>query len=43
MHKPFLEPLGLTYPQFLVMLALYDRAPRTVGELGLDSAWTTEH
>ena len=36
MHKPFLEPLGLTYPQFLVMLALYDGAPRTVGELGLE-------
>lgn len=36
LHKPFLEPLGLTYPQFLVMLALYDGAPRTVGELGLE-------
>ncbi len=36
LHKPFLEPLGLTYPQFLVMLALYEDAPRTVGELGLE-------
>lgn len=36
LHKPFLEPLGLTYPQFLVMLALYDGAPRTVGELGVE-------
>ncbi|RYG67892.1 MarR family transcriptional regulator [bacterium] len=36
MHKPFLEPLGLTYPQFLVMLALYEDAPRTVGDLGLE-------
>lgn len=36
LHKPFLEPLGLTYPQLLVMLALYDGAPRTVGELGLE-------
>jgi DNA-binding MarR family transcriptional regulator len=36
LHKPFLEPLGLTYPQFLVMLALYDGAPRTVGEVGLE-------
>ena len=32
---PFLEPLGLTYPQFLVMLALYEDAPRSVGDLGL--------
>ncbi len=36
LHRPFLEPLGLTYPQFLVMLALYEDAPRTVGELGLE-------
>jgi DNA-binding MarR family transcriptional regulator len=36
LHRPFLEPLGLTYPQFLVMLALYEVAPRTVGELGLE-------
>jgi DNA-binding MarR family transcriptional regulator len=34
LHRPFLEPLGLTYPQFLVMLALYEDAPRTVGDLG---------
>jgi DNA-binding MarR family transcriptional regulator len=34
-HRPFLEPLGLTYPQFLVMLALYENAPRSVGNLGL--------
>src|SRR5215211_7504718 len=36
LHRPFLEPLGLTYPQFLVMLALYDNTPRTVGELGVE-------
>src|SRR5215211_5801945 len=36
LHKPFLEPLGLTYPQFLVMLALYEAAPRTVGDLGIE-------
>lgn len=36
LHKPFLEPLGLTYPQFLVMLALYEDTPRTVGDLGLE-------
>ena len=36
LHRPFLEPLGLTYPQFLVMLTLYEDAPRTVGDLGLE-------
>jgi DNA-binding MarR family transcriptional regulator len=36
LHRPFLEPLGLTYPQLLVMLALYEGTPRTVGELGLE-------
>lgn len=34
LHKPFLEPLGLTFPQYLVVLALLDGAPRTVGSLG---------
>jgi DNA-binding MarR family transcriptional regulator len=36
LHRPFLEPMGLTYPQFLVMLALYENAPRTVGDLGIE-------
>src|SRR3954447_7138662 len=35
LHRPLLEPLGLTYPQFLAMLALYEDAPRSVGDLGL--------
>ncbi|MBD8546835.1 MarR family winged helix-turn-helix transcriptional regulator [Sphingomonas sp. CFBP 8760] len=34
MHKPHLEPLGLTFPQYLVMLELLDVAPVSVGELG---------
>jgi len=34
MHKPILEPLGLTFPQYLVIFALLDDSPRTVGELG---------
>jgi DNA-binding MarR family transcriptional regulator len=34
MHKPFLDPLGLTFPQYLVMLELLGSAPRSVGELG---------
>lgn len=33
-HKPFLEPLGLTFPQYLVVLALLDDAPVPVGALG---------
>jgi DNA-binding MarR family transcriptional regulator len=35
MHKPFLEPLGLTFPQYLVMLELLASAPRWVGQLGM--------
>nr|GLK21614.1 MarR family transcriptional regulator [Microbacterium terregens] len=34
MHKPFLEPLGLTFPQYLVVLELLGDAPRSVGDLG---------
>lgn len=34
LHKPFLEPLGLTFPQYLVMLELFNSAPKAVGELG---------
>jgi len=33
-HRPFLEPLGITYPQFLVMMTLYETSPRTVGDIG---------
>jgi DNA-binding MarR family transcriptional regulator len=34
MHKPFLDPLGLTFPQYLVMLELFAGTPRSVGDLG---------
>ncbi len=34
MHKPFLEPLGLTFPQYLVILELLDGSPLPVGALG---------
>src|SRR6218665_3269903 len=34
MHKPFLAPLGLTFPQYLVILELLDGAPLSVGALG---------
>jgi MarR family transcriptional regulator, organic hydroperoxide resistance regulator len=30
LYRPVLEPLGLTHPQYLVMLALWERTPRTV-------------
>ena len=33
LYRPVLEPLGLTHPQYLVMLALWERAPRSLGEL----------
>ncbi len=34
LHKPFLEPLGLTFPQYLVLLELLEGAPLSVGALG---------
>jgi len=34
LHKPLLDPLGLTFPQYLVMLELFSRCSRSVGELG---------
>lgn len=34
MRKPFLDPLGLTFPQYLVLLELFSNAPSTVGDLG---------
>lgn len=33
-YRPVLEPLRLTHPQYLVMLALWQHAPLTVKELG---------
>lgn len=33
-YRPILEPLGLTHPQYLVMLALWQASPRTVRDLG---------
>lgn len=34
LYRPILEPLGLTHPQYLVMLALWEHSPRSVKELG---------
>ena len=33
-YKPLLSPLGLTYPQYLVLVALWDKAPLSVGQIG---------
>ncbi len=33
LYRPLLEELGLTYPQYLVMLVLWDRERATIGEL----------
>jgi DNA-binding MarR family transcriptional regulator len=33
-YRPLLEPLGLTHPQYLVMLALWGQSPLSVGEIG---------
>ncbi|MGL4305525.1 MAG: MarR family winged helix-turn-helix transcriptional regulator [Mycobacteriaceae bacterium] len=32
-YKPLLDPLGLTHPQYLVMLALWDNQPQSVKAL----------
>lgn len=45
LYKPLLDGLGLTYPQYLVMLALWEEDGRTVSALGqrlsLDSGTLT--
>lgn len=33
-YRPLLDELGLTYPQYLVLLALFERDGRSVKELG---------
>ncbi|MGV8985803.1 MAG: MarR family winged helix-turn-helix transcriptional regulator [Cypionkella sp.] len=33
-YQPLLAPLGLTYPQFLVLMVLWAEDGRTVGDLG---------
>ena len=32
-YRPFLEPMGLTHPQYLVMLALWEQGPLSVQDL----------
>jgi DNA-binding MarR family transcriptional regulator len=42
LYRPLLEPMGLTHPQYLVMLALWEESPLRVadlaGRLSLDPA-----
>lgn len=33
LYRPLLDPMGLTHPQYLVMLALWGRSPLSVTEL----------
>lgn len=33
-YKPLLDAVGLTYPQYLVMVALWERDDQTVGAIG---------
>ena len=33
-YRPVLERIGLTHPQYLVMLSLWERSPRTVRDIG---------
>ena len=44
-YRDLLAPLGLTYPQYLVMMALWERSPRSVNDIGeavdLDSGTLT--
>lgn len=44
-YRPFLEAIGLTYPQYLVMMVLWDKKEQTVNQLGdklkLDSGTLT--
>lgn len=35
LYTPVLRPLGLTYPQYLVLLVLWEEQPQTVGALGI--------
>jgi DNA-binding MarR family transcriptional regulator len=44
-YKPLLDPYGLTYTQYITMIALFEKSPQLVGELGqklsLDSGTLT--
>ena len=33
LYRPVLAPMGLTHPQYLVMLSLWERSPRTLSDV----------
>ncbi len=33
-YRPLLDDLGLTYPQYLVLVLLWEEGPRSVGQVG---------
>lgn len=37
-YRPVLDPLGLTHPQYLVMLALWESSPRSLRDLAAELA-----
>lgn len=45
LYRPLLSEIGLTYPQYLVMMLLWEKAPQSVSDLGkalhLDSGTLT--
>lgn len=38
MYTPFLETLGITYPQYLVLLVIWEKDHQTVSEIGTQLA-----
>ena len=34
LYQPLLEPLGLTYPQYIVLMILWERSPCSVSDIG---------
>ena len=38
LYRPVLEPMGLTHPQYLVMLALWQHEPLSVRRLGEEAS-----
>ena len=38
-YRPLLEPLGLTHPQYLAMLALWGRSPRSGSHHKSSTGW----
>ncbi len=34
LYQPLLEPLGLTYPQYIVLMILWEQSPQRVSDIG---------